>query len=292
LRNVAEALREVKENLSQVSSEMDVFSNLASIQNKLGKGETVAFSDVKDLLADMPNLLPLILDSSLEVKQEIIDAAVAEQEQEILQTLADTIFKDKQLLVSMFPGVDTATLTPEMVKEQVRPVIANYVQGIMDGFIEEAKKEESPFEVYLKEMLAQINKEQIEKVFSGTALFREVGAMTQLLMQPDGANAFLSAIASIADASEGSRGRAMFDALKELDEFNNIVYELESGQIGAAEAARRLTAALTPLGEKIKEISNNYKLSERADKKFLDEISQLQDAFAEGGTMQQGIINM
>ena len=82
--------------------------------------------------------------------------------------------------------------------------------------------------------------------------------MTQLLMQPDGANAFLSAIASIADASEGSRGRAMFDALKELDEFNNIVYELESGQIGAAEAARRLTAALTPLGEKIKEISNNY----------------------------------
>lgn len=292
MRNVAEALREVKENLSQVSSEMDVFSNLASIQNKLGKGETVAFSDVKDLLADMPNLLPLILDSSLEVKQEIIDAAVAEQEQEILQTLADTIFKDKQLLVSMFPGVDTATLTPEMVKEQVRPVIANYVQGIMDGFIEEAKKEESPFEVYLKEMLAQINKEQIEKVFSGTALFREVGAMTQLLMQPDGANAFLSAIASIADASEGSRGRAMFDALKELDEFNNIVYELESGQIGAAEAARRLTAALTPLGEKIKEISNNYKLSERADKKFLDEISQLQDAFAEGGTMQQGIINM
>jgi hypothetical protein len=292
LRNVAEALREVKENLSQVSSEMDVFSNLASIQNKLGKGETVAFSDVKDLLADMPNLLPLILDSSLGVKQEIIDAAVAEQEQEILQALADTIFKDKQLLVSMFPGVDTATLTPEMVKEQVRPVIANYVQGIMDGFIEEARKEESPFEVYLKEMLAQINKEQIEKVFSGTALFREVGAMTQLLMQPDGANAFLSAIASIADASEGSRGRAMFDALKELDEFNNIVYELESGQIGAAEAARRLTAALTPLGEKIKEISNNYKLSERADKKFLDEISQLQDAFAEGGTMQQGIINM
>lgn len=292
MRNVAEALREVKENLSQVSSEMDVFSNLASIQNKLGKGETVAFSDVKDLLADMPNLLPLILDSSLGVKQEIIDAAVAEQEQEILQALADTIFKDKQLLVSMFPGVDTATLTPEMVKEQVRPVIANYVQGIMDGFIEEARKEESPFEVYLKEMLAQINKEQIEKVFSGTALFREVGAMTQLLMQPDGANAFLSAIASIADASEGSRGRAMFDALKELDEFNNIVYELESGQIGAAEAARRLTAALTPLGEKIKEISNNYKLSERADKKFLDEISQLQDAFAEGGTMQQGIINM
>lgn len=292
MRNVAEALREVKENLSQVSSEMDVFSNLASIQNKLGKGETVAFSDVKDLLADMPNLLPLILDSSLGVKQEIIDAAVAEQEQEILQALADTIFKDKQLLVSMFPGVDTATLTPEMVKEQVRPVIANYVQGIMDGFIEEARKEESPFEVYLKEMLAQINKEQIEKVFSGTALFREVGAMTQLLMQPDGANAFLSAIASIADASEGSRGRAMFDALKELDEFNNIVYELESGQIGAAEAARRLTAALTPLGEKIKEISNNYKLSERADKKFLDEISQLQDAFAKGGTMQQGIINM
>lgn len=292
MRNVAEALREVKENLSRVSSEMDVFSNLASIQNKLGKGETVAFSDVKDLLADMPNLLPLILDSSLGVKQEIIDAAVAEQEQEILQALADTIFKDKQLLVSMFPGVDTATLTPEMVKEQVRPVIANYVQGIMDGFIEEARKEESPFEVYLKEMLAQINKEQIEKVFSGTALFREVGAMTQLLMQPDGANAFLSAIASIADASEGSRGRAMFDALKELDEFNNIVYELESGQIGAAEAARRLTAALTPLGEKIKEISNNYKLSERADKKFLDEISQLQDAFAKGGTMQQGIINM
>lgn len=228
--------------MSGVSGEMGIFSDLASYKHGLSSGSPILFGDISGHLEDMPMLLQLLTGQPLEIKEAMLDTYLEEQRQKIINSLSDTIMEEDALKKALFPDDALEQITSEDVVEQVSNMIDAFIETVFTG-LEEVSLEENPFETYLRSVLSEINQEKIDEIFEGAGLAGEIDLLKTMLS--DSEKTFLDYIDSLARAESGTYSNIMFDKLRELEGFNEIVYDLQRGTIDAAEAMRRFDAVLS-----------------------------------------------
>lgn len=230
-------IQEYQDAISKVTTEMSTLESLVGLRAKVGTKEGVNADDLMPYMMSFPELFGGI-GQSAEVQNTLFKAAIDKQKELVAQMIAETV-KD-------IPGLqETLGLADDAVADYGIKTANTFVNAIVST-LNKGTPEENPFLEYLKAAMASINSDAVDKIFEETGMSGEIGRLQEYLRgyktddNTDAKTSFLQEIQRMSEAGEGTMDAVIFGKLKSLDDFDEIVYDMQYNGLNAADAIERL----------------------------------------------------